>query len=220
MEKERRIKQAFALAREAYGEIGVDVDLAMALMDRTPISVHCWQTDDVAGCEVPDSKLSGGGIQATGNYPGRAGNLAEIRQDLEKVLSLVPGRHRVNLHACYGDFGGASVDRDEIGIEHFHSWIDWAKHLGIGMDFNCTLFSHPRAESGFTLSSKNTGIRDFWIEHVKRSREVAAHIGEELGSPCIHNIWIPDGAKDLTVDRFTHRALLKSSLDAILQKKV
>lgn len=217
--KESRIEKAYEIALEEYADIGVDVSRAMALLDDVAISLHCWQADDVAGCEVPDSKLSGGGIQATGNYPGRARNIGEIRQDLEKAYSLIPGKHRLNLHAFYGDFGGKFVDRDEIVPEHFQSWVDWARDLGIGIDFNSTLFSHPKADTGFTLSSKDQAIRDFWIEHVSRCREIGAFIGRELGSTCIHNIWIPDGAKDLTVDRFVHRVLLKSSLDTILQKK-
>ena len=219
MERESRIEKSFEIAREEYAEIGVDVNRALEELEKISISLHCWQTDDVSGCEKTDSGLSGGGIQATGNYPGKARNIHEIRQDLEKVYSLLPGRHRLNLHAFYGDFGGKYVDRDQIEPKHFNSWVDWAGDLGIGMDFNCTLFSHPKADSGFTLSSKDKGIRDFWIEHVKRCREIGYYIGEELGTTCIHNIWIPDGSKDLTVDRFAHRAHLKESLNKILKGK-
>jgi len=219
MDKEIRIEKAFGIALEEYADIGVDVNKSLEELDKVSISLHCWQTDDVAGCEKPDSELSGGGIQATGNYPGKARNISEIREDLQKVYSLIPGKHRLNLHAFYGDFGGEHIDRDRIEPKHFQSWVDWAKGMGIGMDFNCTMFSHPKAAAGFTLSSKDKGIRDFWIEHVKRCREIGAFIGKELGSTTIHNIWIPDGSKDLTVDRFVHRAYLKESLDKILKKK-
>jgi len=219
MEREKRIQKAYEIAVEEYNELGVDTGQALNLLDKIAISIHCWQTDDVGGCESSDASLSGGGIQATGNYPGRAKNINEIRQDLEKVYSLIPGKHRLNLHAIYGDFEGKSIDRDQIEPEHFQSWVEWARSLNIGMDFNCTLFSHPKAENGFTLSSKEKGIREFWIEHVSRCREISSFMGRELGSPCIHNIWIPDGSKDVTVDRFVHRAHLKESLDSILNKE-
>ena len=218
-EKVKRVETAYGIAREAYAEIGVDTERALDRLNRTPVSLHCWQADDVGGCERSGASLSGGGIQATGNYPGRARNLQEIRQDLEKVFSLIPGSHRLNLHAMYGDFGDLRVERDRIEPGHFQSWVDWAGSWKLGVDFNCTLFSHPHADSGFTLSSKDEGVRRFWIEHVKRCREISAFIGAKLGSPCIHNIWIPDGSKDVSVDRFLHRGLLKESLDAILEKK-
>jgi L-rhamnose isomerase len=219
MEKEKRIENSYRIAREEYAEFGVDTDRALDLLDHTPISLHCWQADDVSGCERSDAVLSGGGIQATGNYPGKATNLQEIRQDMDKVYSLIPGNHRINLHAIYGDFGDLSVERDRIAPEHFRSWVDWARNRNIGVDFNCTLFSHPNADSGYTLSSRDKGIRRFWIEHVKRCREISSYIGGELGNDCIHNIWIPDGSKDVSVDRFLHRRLLKDSLDEILSKK-
>lgn len=219
MERETRIEKAYEIAREEYLEIGVDTELALDRLDSTAISIHCWQTDDVSGCETPDAALSGGGIQTTGNYPGKARNITEIRGDLEKVFSLIPGKHRLNLHAIYGDFKGKKIDRDMVEPEHFKSWTEWAKRLGIGMDFNSTLFSHPGAGSGYTLSSKDKGIRDFWIAHVKRCREIGSFIGKELGSTCIHNIWIPDGSKDLSVKRNEHRSILKESLDEILDKK-
>ena len=219
MDKEKRIEKAYEIAREMYAETGVDTERALDRLDRTPISIHCWQTDDVSGCERSDAPLSGGGIQATGNYPGRATNLNEIRRDLDKVYSLIPGSHRLNLHAMYGDFGDRPVDRNRIEPEHFRSWVDWAAGRKIGMDFNCTLFSHKNADSGFTLSSRDDAIRRFWIEHVKRCREIGAFIGKALGSPCIHNIWIPDGSKDITTNRFLHRKLLKESLDIVLEKK-
>ncbi|TFH22186.1 MAG: L-rhamnose isomerase, partial [Bacteroidia bacterium] len=181
------------------------------------ISLHCWQTDDVSGFETPDAVLGGGGIAVTGNYPGKARNMAEMRGDLEKVMSLLPGKQRLNLHASYGEFGGKFVDRNQIKTEHFQGWIDWAKEQEIALDFNCTCFSHPKADGGFTLSSKDEDIRSFWVEHVKRCRAIGAEMGKQLGRTCIHNIWIPDGSKDVPVDRFTHRALLKKSLDEIFE---
>jgi L-rhamnose isomerase len=219
MEKEKRIQKAYEIAREEYAVIGVDVDRALGRLDYVPVSLHCWQADDVGGCEQSGAALSGGGIQATGDYPGKATNLQEIRQDLDKVYSLIPGNHRINLHAMYGDFGDQQIERDKIEPKHFQSWVDWAGDRNLGVDFNCTMFSHPKAESGYTLSSRDEGIRHFWIEHVKRCREIGCFIGRELGSACIHNIWIPDGSKDVSVDRFLHRSLLKDSLDQILSKK-
>ncbi|MEI6276737.1 MAG: L-rhamnose isomerase [Prolixibacteraceae bacterium] len=207
------ISKSYATAREIYASIGIDTDLVLRKMDEIRISIHCWQTDDVGGFETPDATLSGGGIQATGNYPGKATNIQQVRADLEKVFTLLPGKHRINLHAIYGDFGGVVVDRDQIELKHFQSWIDWCKKLGIGMDFNATCFSHPRAADGFTLSSKNEENRKFWVEHVRRCRAISAEIGKQLGTPCVHNTWIPDGSKDTPIDRNGHRALLKKSLD-------
>lgn len=208
-----RIEKAYQLAKEEYAELGVDTDKVLQKMREVVISLHCWQTDDVGGCETSDATLSGGGIQATGNYPGKASSIDQIRTDLEKVLSLLPGKQRLNLHACYGDFKGEFVDRNQIEVTHFQSWIDWCKTQGIGMDFNATCFSHPRAADGFTLSSKNEENRQFWVEHVKRCRAISAEIGRQLGSPCVHNTWIPDGSKDIPVDRNGYRSLLKKSLD-------
>ncbi len=219
MDRDTRIRKAYEIAREEYAEVGVDTEKALKNLEKIAISLHCWQTDDVSGTETPDAALSGGGIQATGNYPGKARNIKEIRQDLEKVYSLLPGKHRLNLHASYGDFVGEKVDRNEIDIKHFESWVEWAKKIDIGMDFNCTLFSHPKANDGFTLSAKDKNIREFWIEHVKRCRKIGDFMGKELGSTSIHNIWIPDGSKDLPVDRFVHRAILNDSLDNILSEK-
>ncbi|KJF45600.1 L-rhamnose isomerase [Draconibacterium sediminis] len=210
------IKKAYEIAKEQYAAIGVDTDAAIAKMKDVNISLHCWQTDDVGGFETADGELSGG-IQATGNYPGKATTIEQMRADLEKVLSLLPGKQRLNLHAIYGDFQGEKVDRNEIEVKHFQSWIDWCKAQGIGMDFNATCFSHERAADGFTLSSKNEENRKFWVEHVKRCRAISAEIGKQLGTPCVHNTWIPDGSKDVPVDRNGYRALLKKSLDEAME---
>ena len=209
--------KSYENARDAYEKIGVDTDAALQRLATIPISIHCWQGDDVGGFERPRAVLSGGGIQVTGNYPGKARSIAQLRSDLEKVFTLVPGPHRLNLHASYGEFKTAFVDRDAIEPEHYRGWVEWAKRLGIGIDFNGTFFSHPMAESGYTLSSKDSRIREFWIEHAKRCRAIAAWIGEQLGTPCILNTWIPDGAKDITVDKIGYRNILKKSLDEIFK---
>ncbi len=216
--KEQQISQAFDYAKARYAELGIDVDHAMAQLDKLPISLHCWQTDDVRGFEQGDGELTGG-IQTTGNYPGRARTIAEVRADIDKAMSLIPGEHRVNIHAFYGDFQGEQVDRDQIEPRHFQSWIDWAKEKNYKLDFNCTCFSHDKSADGFTLSHRDPAIREFWIEHVIRSRKIAEEMGRQLGSKCIHNIWIPDGSKDLTVDRLLYRQNLKDSLDKIFEYK-
>jgi len=213
--KKEKILQAYAYAKEQYASLGVDTDEVLKKLDNINISLHCWQTDDVGGFETPDAVLGGGGIQATGNYPGKARTIDQMRADIEKVMSLLPGKQRLSLHAIYGDFNGEKIDRDQIEIKHFQSWIDWAKKLGIGLDFNPTCFSHPLADGGYTLSSKDEKIRKFWIEHNKRCRTIGAEMGKQLGTPCINNIWIPDGSKDVPVDRITHRKLLMESLDEI-----
>jgi len=215
MSKNELIHKAYAIAKEQYASIGVDTDKALEQLEKVKISLHCWQADDVAGFEAPDAELGGGGIQVTGNYPGKAKTIAQLRQDIEKVLSLVPGNQRINLHAIYGDFNNEKVGRDQIEIRHFQSWIDWAKKNNLGIDFNPTCFSHPYADDGFTLSSKNETYRKFWVDHVKRCRKIASEIGKQLGNPVVNNIWIPDGSKDTPVDRYTHRAILKKSLDEI-----
>ena len=209
------VLQAYEHAREQYAQLGVNTDMAIQKMDQVKISLHCWQTDDVGGFETPDAELGGGGIQVTGNYPGKARTIEQLKQDIEKVMSLLPGKQRLNLHAIYGDFKGEKVDRDQIEVKHFQSWIDWAKKNETGLDFNPTCFSHPYADDGFTLSSKNPAYRKFWIEHTKRTRKIAAEMGKQLGTPTVNNIWIPDGSKDTPVDRNAHRALLKQSLDEI-----
>ncbi|HQH40621.1 MAG TPA: L-rhamnose isomerase [Bacteroidales bacterium] len=215
--KNQKIEKAYSAAREVYANLGVDTDKVLEILRQISISLHCWQADDVGGFEKPDAALSGGGIQATGNYPGKARNIDELRKDLEFVFSLLPGKHRFNLHAIYGDFGKKFVDRNQIEPKHFKSWVDWAKKNGLGLDFNCTCFSHPLANDGFTLSSKDKKIREFWIEHVRRCREISAYMGKELKKRTVHNIWIPDGTKDLTVDRLKHRELLRQSLDTIFE---
>jgi L-rhamnose isomerase len=188
-------------------------------MEKVIISLHCWQTDDVGGFEKPGAVLGGGGIQATGNFPGKSQTIEQMRADLDKVMSLLPGKQRLNLHAIYGEFGGKLVDRDQIETKHFQGWIDWAKKRGIGLDFNCTCFSHPYADDGFTLASKNEKIRKFWVEHTKRCRAIGNDMGKQLGTPTVHNIWIPDGSKDTPVDRNTLRRQLKKSLDEIFSVK-
>lgn len=218
MKKEQIIK-AYELARDEYAELGIDTDAVIKKLDELILSLHCWQTDDVGGFEKPDAELGGGGIQVTGNYPGKARNIAEMRADLEKVFSLLPGKQRLSLHAIYGEFGGELVDRDQIEVKHFQPWIDWARAQGIGLDFNSTCFSHPKADDGWTLSSKNEEIRKFWIEHNKRCRRISAEMGKQLGTPCIHNLWIPDGSKDTPVDRYTYRTLLKDSLDQVFAEE-
>lgn len=206
-------------AKERYAELGVDVEKAVVALKTVPLSLHCWQTDDVGGFESPDAELSGGGIQVTGNYPGKARSIEEMRADLDKVRSIIPGTHRLNLHMSYGEFDGREVDRDEIAPEHFAGWITWAKERNMGLDFNGTYFSHPKADDGFTLSHPDKDIRDFWVEHGRRSREIAAAMGKSLGTPAILNTWIPDGAKDLPVDRMGYRARLVESLDAMIADK-
>lgn len=209
------VEKSYGLAKERYAEVGVDVDGAMAKLVNVPISLHCWQGDDVGGFETPDAALSGGGIQATGNYPGKARTADELRSDLDKALSLIPGKHRLNLHAIYAETGDSRVERDELAPEHFSNWIDWAKGNGMGMDFNGSFFSHPMADDGFTLSSADDKIRHFWIDHGKACRKIGAAMGEALGSPCVTNVWVPDGYKDMPADRKAPRERLKASLDEL-----
>ena len=217
--KKADIEKAYTLAKGQYAELGIDTDKVITEMDKVVISLHCWQTDDVGGFEKAGAVLGGGGIQATGNFPGKAKTIEQMRADLDKVLSLLPGKQRLSLHAIYGEFGGKLVDRDQIEPKHFQGWIDWAKSRDIGLDFNCTCFSHPLADDGFTLSAKDEKIRKFWVEHTKRCRAIAAEMGKQLGTPSVHNIWIPDGSKDVPVDRNTLRGQLKKSLDEIFSVK-
>lgn len=211
-----QIESAFALARERYDAFGVDVDDALATLRSVPISLHCWQGDDVAGFEDPERELSGG-IMATGNYPGKARRPHELRADLDLAYRLIPGDHRLNLHASYLESDKA-IPRNEIQPAHFQSWADWAKDNNRGIDFNPTLFSHPLADDGFTLAHLDAGIRNFWIEHCIAAREIGAYFGRELGAPCVTNIWIPDGYKDFPADRLAPRARLKDALDKIFEK--
>ena len=210
---------AFQLARERYAALGVDVDHALKTLATIPISLHCWQGDDVGGFENFGGAL-GGGLVATGNYPGKARTPEELRADLEKTYSLIPGKHRLNLHAFYGEFGGKKVDRDAIEPKYFANWIAWAKQNGLGLDFNPTCFSHPKAADGATLSHANKEIRKFWIEHCIRSREIGAAIGKALSKTCVTNVWVPDGMKDTPADRVGPRARLAESLDAIFKKQI
>ncbi len=214
---ESQILKAYEYARERYAALGVDTDKAVEVLEKTPISLHCWQTDDVIGFESA-AGLSGG-IQTTGNYPGRARNIDEVRADLEFVKTLLAGHHRVNLHEIYGDFGGKFVDRDEVGPEHFQSWIQWAREQGFKLDFNSTSFSHPKS-GDLSLANPDPAIRAFWIEHTKRCRRIADVMGKAQNDPCIMNIWVHDGSKDLTVNRKYYRELLAASLDEILAEKL
>jgi len=204
----------YTFARDAYAELGIDTESVLKKLGEIPISLQCWQGDDVLGFESNCEGLSGG-IQATGNYPGRARNIEELRQDLDQALSLMPGNHRLNLHAIYGDFAGQTVDRDAISIDHFQSWITWCKERNLGLDFNPSYFSHPLAASGATLSHHDPAIRNFWIQHGVLARRIGDEMGRQLGSPCVTNVWIPDGSKDLPADRKAPRERLESSLDAV-----
>lgn len=217
--KDEQIKKAYEAAKEQYAALGIDTDQAVEKLNTVSLSIHCWQADDVLGFENPEGGLSGG-IQATGNYPGRARSIEELQKDIEKVLTLVPGKHRLSLHAIYGDFGGQFVDRDQIEPKHFQVWMDWAKKNDVKLDFNSTFFSHPKSDSGYTLSDFDPEIRKFWIEHLRRCRRIAEEMGRQQGDACIHNIWIPDGEKDKTVSRMKHRELLKQSLDEALAEKI
>ena len=217
--KMNTIEQAYTLAKARYAELGVDTDAALAALADIPISLHCWQGDDVLGFENPDRGLSGG-IMATGNYPGKARTADELRADLDQAYSLIPGVHRLNLHIIYGD-SDKPLDRNDWQPSHFDRWIDWAKgNDGVqGIDFNPTCFSHPLADDGFTLASYGEK-RDYWINHCQIARKIGAHIGEQLGSPCVTNIWIPDGLKDMPADRAAPREILVESLDKVLAEKL
>jgi L-rhamnose isomerase len=215
----RSVPDAYALAQERYAELGVDTEVALAALGQVSLSLHCWQGDDVAGFEAPETGLSGG-IAATGNYPGKARTAEELRADLDCAYHLIPGTHRLNLHAIYAETSGRAVPRNELRPEHFAAWVAWARGRDHGLDFNPTLFSHPLADSGFTLASPDPGIRRFWIEHCIACRHIGAYFGQELGTPCATNIWIPDGFKDTPVDRAAPRRRLRESLDEILAAPV
>lgn len=215
----KQIEEAYALARERYAALGVDTDKALQTLAQVPISLHCWQGDDVGGFETPGGEL-GSGMAITGNYPGKARTADELRADLDKAYSLIPGTHRLSLHSIYAETGGRRVARNELQPEHFSAWVDWAKANNHGVDFNTSCFSHPLAASGFTLASYDKSIRQFWIEHSIACRHIGAHFGRELGSPSMTNHWVPDGFKDIPVDRKTPRLLLKDSLDTIFAEKL
>ncbi|MDJ0755347.1 MAG: L-rhamnose isomerase [Ardenticatenaceae bacterium] len=212
------IEKSYQLARERYAEMGVDTDEALSLLQKIPISLHCWQGDDVGGFEDPERGLSGG-IMATGNYPGKARTAAELRQDLDLAFSLIPGTHRLNLHAIYLE-SDRKVERNAIEPKHFAGWVEWAKANNHGVDFNPTCFSHPLADDGFTLAHQDDGVRNFWIEHCIASREIGAYFGRKLGTPAVTNVWIPDGFKDTPVDREAPRQRLMDSLDKVFAKQI
>lgn len=213
------VQKAYELARERYAALGVDTEKALATLATVPISLHCWQGDDVGGFEHAGEL--GGGLAVTGNYPGKARNADELRQDINQALSLIPGRHRLNLHAIYAETGGAKVARDELAPEHFSRWIDWAQSSNLhGLDFNPSYFAHPLAADGFTLASRDEGKRNFWIRHGIACRRIGAAMGKALGTPCVTNVWIPDGYKDTPADRKTPRQILADSLDAIFAEPI
>lgn len=212
------IEQAWELAKQRFAAVGVDVDAALTRLDTLPVSMHCWQGDDVTGFENPDAVLTGG-IQATGNYPGKARNAAELRSDLELALTLIPGPKRLNLHAIYLE-SDTPVARNKIEPRHFSHWVEWAKKHHLGLDFNPSCFSHPLSADGFTLSHDDPKIRQFWIEHCQASRRVSAYFGEQLGTASVMNIWIPDGMKDTPIDRLAPRQRLLSALDEVISEKL
>jgi L-rhamnose isomerase len=215
----RQVQKQFALAKELYAQCGVDVERALRKLQRIPVSLHCWQGDDVGGFENGTEQL-GGGMAVTGCYPGKARNADELRGDLEIALSLIPGKHRLSLHTTYAETNGKGVARNEIAPEYFTRWVDWAKQQQLGLDFNQTFFGHPKAADGFTLSHRDKSIRTFWIEHAIASRKIGAAFGRALGTPCITNLWIPDGYKDTPADRKRPRELLIESLDTIFRKSI
>ena len=210
------VNKAYAIAKERYAELGIDTEKVLGQLQNFHLSMHCWQADDVSGFESTGDLT--GGIQATGNYPGKARNIDELRADILKAKSLIPGSHRLNLHEIYGEFGGKFVDRDEVGVEHFQGWIDWSKEYNTPLDFNSTSFSHPKS-GDLSLSSPDESIRKFWVEHTKRCRDIADAMGKAQGDPCIMNVWVHDGCKDHSVNHYMYRELLKKSLDEIFTEK-
>ena len=213
------VKESYEIAKKKYEKWGINVDEVLETLKKVPISIHCWQGDDIGGFEVNQQELSGG-IDVTGNYPGKATTPEELRSDLEKALSLIPGKHRINLHAIYAETDGEVVDRDKLEPKHFENWVNWAKENGLGLDFNPTFFSHPKSEDGLTLAHPDKEIRDFWIRHGIASRKIAEYFGKELGTSALTNIWVPDGFKDIPSDRLTPRERLKESLDEIFSVKI
>ena len=219
MSNNKNIEKAYQLAKDRYAQLGVNTDKALETLGRISISIHCWQGDDVGGFENAGQEL-GGGLAVTGNYPGKARTAQQLRGDFEKALSLIPGKHRFNLHACYAEMTGKKVDRDALTVDQFKNWIAWAKAKGIGLDFNQTYFAHPKAADGLTLSHPNADIRKFWIEHGIRCREIAAEFGKALHQTTLTNLWIPDGMKDTPADRKAPRQRLLEALDAVFKKKI
>jgi len=219
MRATKQIEPAYRLAKQRYAAVGVDTDQALKHLARIPVSIHCWQGDDVGGFENAGQAL-GGGLAVTGNYPGKARTPDELRADFERAISVIPGRHRFNLHACYAEMSGRKVERDALSVEQFKHWIAWARSIQIGLDFNPTFFAHPKVVGGFTLTSPDPAIRKFWIEHGIRSRQIGAGIGKALGNTCLTNLWIPDGMKDTPADRRGPRERLVESLDAVFKKKI
>ena len=217
--KKANLEKSYQLAKDRFATLGVDTEKAMKALAKVSISIHCWQGDDVGGFEHAGGQL-GDGLAVTGNYPGKARTPDQLRGDFEKAISLIPGNHRLNLHASYAEMGGKKLDRDEVGIEQFQNWVDWAKSLRIGLDFNQTYFSHPLVKGGFTLTHPDKAVRKFWIEHGIRCREIAGEIGRALGKTCLTNLWIPDGMKDTPADRRGPRERLAESLDAIFKKRI
>lgn len=213
------IEQAYELAQQRYAELGVDTAAAIERLRAIPVSLHCWQGDDVGGFESGSGEI-GGGLAVTGNYPGKASTPDELRSDLELAYSLIPGRHRLNLHAIYGEFAGNAPERNEVGPEHFRGWIDWAREQQLGLDFNPTFFAHPKADDGLTLSHPDAGIREYWIEHGIACRRIGAAMGAALGTPCVTNVWIPDGYKDTPACRKAPRERLIESLDAMFAESL
>lgn len=213
------LKERYDLAKAEYEKWGINVDEVLKKLSEVKISIHCWQGDDVTGFEINEQELSGG-IAATGNYPGKATTPEQLRCDLDKALSLIPGKHKINLHAIYAETNGKFVERDELKPEHFENWVNWAKERGLGLDFNPTIFSHPKASDGLTLSHPDKEIRDFWIRHAIACRKIGEYFGKELGQTCLTNIWIPDGYKDIPADRLGPRRRLKESLDEILKVEI
>ena len=213
------VEQAYSLAKTAYAAFGINTDKAIRAAEEIPISIQCWQGDDVTGFEGAQG-LSGGGILATGNYPGRARNGDELRADAEFAFSLIPGKKRFNLHSMYAETGSRQIPRNELESEHFQKWMDWSKKKKVALDFNPSCFSHPMAVSGFTLSSRDNKVRDFWIRHCVTSRKIAAAFGANQGTPAVNNIWVPDGSKDMPADRLSPRLRLKSALDEIFDVKI
>lgn len=216
--KEEDIRKRYAFAKEQYALFDVDTEQALKILASMPISLHCWQGDDIGGFE--HKKGEGGGISVTGSYKGKARNIAELKADIEFVLKMAPGKHRLNLHAIYADTQGKSVDRCDLNKSHFESWVSWAKSIGLKLDFNPTLFAHEKANDNMTLSHPDKSIRDYWIQHCKISREIANYFGTELNDKSVNNIWIPDGFKDTPVDRFTPRKRLEESLNEIFKEKL